>query len=68
MRNNECVKVQDGGYYVAGMRIGFGVAAYDMWNGRFAEAIFDGNPSIGLAAKVYRTIPFTLEDSRESEA
>ena len=61
MPTNECVEVQNGGYYIAGTRIGLDVVTYDFRRGRSAEAIFETYPSIGSLAKVYGAITFILE-------
>lgn len=57
-----------GGLYIAGTRIGLDVVAYDFWNGRSAEAIFDAYPSVGSLAKVCGAITFILEHPKEVEA
>jgi uncharacterized protein (DUF433 family) len=49
---NEYVEVYNGGYYVAGTRIGLDVVTHDFRRGRSAEAIFEAYPSIGSLAKV----------------
>ena len=41
MPTNEYVEVRNGGYYVAGTRIGLDVVVYDFRDGRSAEAIFE---------------------------
>jgi uncharacterized protein (DUF433 family) len=58
---NEYVEGRNGGYYVAGTRIGLDVVVYDFRLGRSAEAIFEAYPSIGSLAKVYGAITFILE-------
>ena len=68
MPTNEYVEVRNGGYYVAGTRIGLDVVVYDFRNGRSAEAIFDAYPSIGSLANVYGAIAFVLEHPAEVEA
>src|ERR1039458_2171809 len=68
MTTNEYVEVRNGGYYVAGTRIGLDVVTYDFRNGRSPEAIFDAYPSIGSLAKVYGAITFILEHTKEIEA
>jgi uncharacterized protein (DUF433 family) len=68
MPANEYIEVRNGGYYVAGTRIGLDVVAYDFRNGRSAEAIFDAYPSIGSLAKVYGAITFILEHPTEVDA
>jgi hypothetical protein len=61
MPTNEYVEVHNGGYYVAGTRIGLDVIAHDFRRGRSAEAIFDAYPSIGSLAKPCGAITFILE-------
>jgi uncharacterized protein (DUF433 family) len=65
---NEYVEIYNGGYYVAGTRVGLDVVTHDFRNGRSAEAIFDAYPSIGSLAKVYGVITFILEHPGEIEA
>ena len=62
------VDVRNGGYYVAGTRIGLDVLVYDFRRGRSAEAIFEAYPSLGSLAKVYGAIAFILEHPSEVEA
>jgi uncharacterized protein (DUF433 family) len=62
------VEVRNGGYFVAGTRIGLDVVVYDSRDGRTAEAIFEAYPSIGPLANVYGTITFILEHPKEIEA
>ena len=68
MPRNEYVEVRNGGYYVAGTRIGLDVVVYDFRRGRSAEAIFEAYPSIGSLAKVYGAITFILEHPGAVEA
>jgi uncharacterized protein (DUF433 family) len=68
MATNEYVEVRNGGYYVAGTRIGLDVVVYDFRRGRSAEAIFEAYPSIGSLAKTYGAITFILEHPAEVEA
>ena len=68
MATNEYVEVRNGGYYVAGTRIGLDVVVYDFRRGRSAEAIFESYPSIGTLVKVYGAITFILEHPAEVEA
>ena len=63
-----CLEERNGGFYVAGTRVGLDVVAYDSRNGRSAEAIFDAHPSIGSVAKAYGAITFILEHPKEIEA
>ena len=64
---NEYVEVRNGGYYVAGTRIGLDVVIYDFRRGRSAETIFEAYPSVGSLAKVYGAITFILEHPAEVE-
>src|ERR1039458_1444875 len=66
--DHEYVEARNGGYYVAGTRIGLDVVTYDFRNGRSPEAIFDAYLSIGSLAKVYGAITFILEHPKEIEA
>jgi uncharacterized protein (DUF433 family) len=68
MPTNEYVDVHNGGYYVAGTRIGLDVLTCDFRRGRSAEAIFEAYPSIGSLAKVYGAIAFILEHPAEIDA
>ena len=68
MPSNEYVEIRNGGYYVAGTRIGLDVLVYDFRRGRSAEAIFEAYPSIGSLAKIYGAITFILERPNEVEA
>jgi uncharacterized protein (DUF433 family) len=68
MPTNDYVEIRNGGYYVAGTRIGLDVLVYDFRRGRTAEAIFEAYPSIGSLAKVYGAITFILEHSKEIDA
>lgn len=68
MPTNEYVEVRNGGYYVAGTRIGLDVVVYDFRRGRSAEAIFEAYPSIGSLAKTYGAITFILEHPAEVDA
>jgi uncharacterized protein (DUF433 family) len=68
MPTYECVEVHNGGYYVAGTRIGLDVVTCDFRRGRSEEAIFEAYPSIGSLAKVYGAITFILEHATEVDA
>lgn len=48
MSTNEYVEVRNGGYYVAGTRIGLDPAVCDFREGRFPEEIFRSYPSIAF--------------------
>jgi len=62
------VEVHNGGYYVAGTRIGLDIIASDFKRGRSPEAILEAYPSIGSLLKVYGAITFILEHPAEVEA
>jgi uncharacterized protein (DUF433 family) len=68
MPTNEYVEVHNGGYYVAGTRIGLDGVTHDFRRGRSAEAIFEAYPSIGSLGKVYGAIAFMLEHPDEIAA
>ena len=68
MQTSEYVELRNGGYYLAGTRIGLDVLVYDFRRGRSAEAIFEAYPSIGSLTKVYGAITFILEHPNEVEA
>lgn len=64
---NEYVEVRDGGYYVAGTRIGLDILVHEYRRGRTAEDIFAAYPSAGSLAKVYGALTFVLEHPAEVE-
>jgi uncharacterized protein (DUF433 family) len=68
MPTNQYVEVRNGGYYVAGTRIGLDVLAYAFRNGRSPEDIARDYPSIASLARVYGAITFILEHPLEMEA
>jgi hypothetical protein len=68
MPANEYVELHNGGYYIAGTRVGLDVVSYDFRRGRSAEAIFEAYPSIGSLAKVYGALTFFLEHPAEIDA
>jgi uncharacterized protein (DUF433 family) len=68
MPTNQYVELHNGGYYVAGTRIGLDVVAYDFRRGRSAEAVFEAYPSVGSLVKVYGAITFILEHPAEVDA
>ena len=68
MSANEYVEVHNGGYYIAGTRIGLDVVTCDFRSGRSAEALFEAYPSIGSLAKVYGVIAFILQHPAEIDA
>lgn len=68
MPTNEYVEVRNGGYYVAGTRIGLDVLVYQYRLGAAAEDIFDSFPLVGSLAKVSGAIAFILDHPAEVEA
>ena len=68
MPTNEYVEVRNGGYYVAGTRIGLDVLYYDRQRGMSPEAMLEAYPSIGRLGKVYGAIAFILDHPDEVEA
>ncbi len=68
MPTNEYVEIRNGGYYVAGTRIGLDIVAHDFRNGKSAESIFESYPSVGSLTKVYGAITFILEHPNEIDA
>jgi hypothetical protein len=65
---NEYVDVREGGYHIAGTRIGPDVLGNDFRRRRSAEAIFEAYASTGSLAKVYGAITFVLEHPAQVEA
>ena len=55
------IEVRDGGYYVAGTRIGLDVIVHEFQAGKSPEAILQSHSPIGSLAKVYGVITFILE-------
>ena len=68
MPTSEYIETRNGGYYVAGSRIGVDVVSHAFRRGRTAEDIFRSFPSIGSLAKVYGVLTFILEHPQEIEA
>jgi uncharacterized protein (DUF433 family) len=66
--SNLYVEIRNGGYYVAGTRIGLDVIAYGFRNGRSPEDLFERFPSVGSLVKVYGAITFILEHPVEMDA
>jgi uncharacterized protein (DUF433 family) len=59
--NSQYIEVREGGYYVAGARIGLDVIVHAFQAGKSPEAILQSYPSIASLAKVYGVITFILE-------
>lgn len=58
MNPSEYVEIRNGGYYVAGTRIGLDTVYYSVQRGRSAEATFEAFPLAGSLAKVRGAIAF----------
>jgi uncharacterized protein (DUF433 family) len=56
------IEKREGGYYIAGTRIGLAVLVEEFRGGESPEAILQGYPSIGSLCKVYGAITFVLEN------
>jgi uncharacterized protein (DUF433 family) len=65
---NEYLEVREGGYYLAGTRVGLDVLMQDFRTGKSPEAILQAYPSIGSLAKVYGAITFVLEHPEAVES
>jgi uncharacterized protein (DUF433 family) len=68
MPTSQYVEMRDGGYYVAGTRIGLDVVIYEFRDGRSPEDIFDAYSSIGSLARLYGAITFILEHPKEIDS
>lgn len=55
------IEMRDGGYYVAGTRIGLDVVVHEFQSGKSPEAILQSHSPIGSLAKIYGVITFILE-------
>ncbi len=65
---NEYLEIREGGYYLAGTRVGLDVLVHDFRAGKSPEAILQAYPSIGSLAKVYGAITFVLEHPEAVES
>jgi len=65
---NEFVEVRNGGYYVAGTRIGLDVVYHSLKRGRSAEATFEAFPLMGSLSKVCGAIEFINANPQEFQA
>lgn len=68
MPSNQYVEVRNGGYYIAGTRIGLDIVHAAFRDGQSPETIFQKYPSIGSLGKVYGVIAFLLDNSEAVEA
>lgn len=55
---DEFVEVRNGGYYVAGTRIGLDVIYYSLQRGRSVEETFEAFPAIGSLEKACGAVAF----------
>lgn len=65
---NVYFEIREGGYYLAGTRVGLDVLVRDFRAGKSPEAILQAYPSIGSLAKVYGVITFVLEHAEAVES
>jgi uncharacterized protein (DUF433 family) len=65
---NEYLEIREGGYYLAGTRIGLDVLVHAFRAGKSPEAILQAHRSIGSLAKVYGAITFVLEHPETVES
>jgi uncharacterized protein (DUF433 family) len=65
---SEYVEIREGGYYVAGTRVGLDILVHDFRAGKSPEAILGSYPSIGTLAKVYGAVTFILEHPEAVES
>src|SRR5262249_29463828 len=68
MPTSQYIEPRNGGYYIAGTRIGLDLVVYDFREGRSPEEIIQSYPSIGSLAKLYGAITFVLEHPKEIDA
>ena len=68
MAASEYIEARNGGYYVAGSRVGLDVLIHDFRRGRTAEAILQAYPSIGSIETVEGAVAFMLQHPDEIEA
>jgi hypothetical protein len=65
---NEYLEIREGGYYMAGTRVGLDILFHDFREGKSPESILQAYPSIGSLAKVYGAITFILEHPEAVES
>lgn len=58
---NQYVEIRNGGYYVAGTRIGLDLLIHDFREGRSAEDIYKAYFSTTPLSRIYGAITFILE-------
>jgi len=58
---NQYIENREGGYYVAGTRIGLDIVVHEFESGKSPEAILQSYPSIGSLARIYGVLTFILE-------
>jgi uncharacterized protein (DUF433 family) len=65
---NQYLEIREGGYYIAGTRVGLDILVHDFREGKSPESILQAYPSIGSLAKVYGAITFILEHPEAVES
>lgn len=65
MPRNKYIEVRNGGYYVAGTRIGLDVVYHSLQRGRSVEETFEAFPAIGSLAKARGAASFIQEHPKE---
>ncbi len=65
---SEYLEIRDGGYYLAGTRVGLDILVHDFRAGKSPETILGSYPSIGTLAKVYGAVTFILEHPEAVES
>ena len=64
----EYVEIRNGGYYIAGSRMGLDILFHEYGRGRSPEDFFAAYPAVGSLARVYGAIAFILEHPSEIAA
>ena len=68
MITSEYIETRNGGYYLAGTRIGLDLVVHEFREGRSPEEILQSYPSILSLAKLYGAITVILEHPLEIES
>lgn len=68
MIGGEYIEARNGGYYIAGTRIGLDIVIHEFRGGASPDSILESFPSIGSLGKVYGAIAFALEHPVEVDA
>ena len=67
MPSNQYVEIRNGGYYVAGTRIGLDIIVRDFRDGKTAEDIHRSYFSTAPLSRIYGAILFILENAEAVE-